>query len=243
MFFLIADILGKGADGIFRGQSQRHYDFRKGERLGKNDHKVDWGKPSKPEWMDQKTYESYPEEIEVREFKAEGKVYVTTFLNDKGYHKKELARIYELRWQVEITLKNIKSTMNMDMLSCKTPEMVIKEIGIHFLAYNFIRVIMAEACSKHDAKPNQISFKGTVQLVNEMMAHFINTGRSRNKKIYDNLLKQIVKNRIGNRAGRIEPRVVKRRRKPFPALNKPRIVEKARLIKKMKKMILRNSCA
>jgi len=193
--------------------------------------------------MDDKTYNTYPDRIGVREFKVAGKIYVTTFSNDKKYHKQELAKIYGLRWQVEINLKSIKSTMNMDMLSCKTPEMVIKEIGIHFLAYNFIRVIMAEACSKYDAHPNQISFKGTVQLLNEMMPYFINASTNKNKRMYTEFLKQIVKNEVGNRPGRIEPRVVKRRRRPFPALNRPRIIEKERLVRKMKKLILKNACS
>lgn len=153
-FFLIADVQAQGADGIFRGQSQRHYDFRKGEFLGKNDRLVYWKKPAKPDWMDKNTYNSYPNQICVREFKVAGKVYVTTFFDEKKYHKKELAKIYELRWQIEINLKSIKSVMNMDMLSCKTPEMVRKEIGIHFLAYNFIRIIIAEACNKHGGLPN-----------------------------------------------------------------------------------------
>jgi hypothetical protein len=193
--------------------------------------------------MDKETYDTYPERIRVREFKVAGKIYVSTFLNEKKYHKKELAKIYELRWQVEINLKSIKSIMNMDMLSCKTPEMVRKEIGIHFLAYNFIRIIMAEACIKHNAMPNQISFKSTVQLLNEIMPHFLNGNVSKNKEMYAELLKQIVRNKVGNRPGRIEPRVVKRRRKPFPALNRPRIVEKRRLMKKIEKIILRNAYA
>ena len=133
--------------------------------------------------------------------------------------------------------------MNMEMLSCKTPEMVRKEIGIHFLAYNFIRIMIAEACSQHDATPNQISFKGTVQLMNNMMPHFLNSNKARNKIMYAELLRKIVKNKVGNRPGRIEPRAVKRRRKPFPALNRPRIFEKEKLMKKIEKMILKSACA
>ena len=155
-FFVMADLKKVGADGIFRGQGQRHYDFRTGVRLGKNDHIVNWKKPQKPEWMSQAEHDAYPEQISVREFKVAGNVYVTTFLNSKKYHKKELAKVYEMRWHVEINLRSIKAIMNMDMLSCKTPEMVRKEIGIHFLAYNFIRVIIAEACTRHNAIPWKI---------------------------------------------------------------------------------------
>lgn len=240
-FFLIADLNKIGADGIFRGQNQRYYDFRMGERLGKNDHIVLWAKPQKPKWMDQRKYDSYPSTIQVREFKVAGNIYVTTFLSYRKYQKKELAKIYERRWEIEINLRSIKDVMNMDMLSCKTPEMVRKEIGIHFLAYNFIRIIMAEACTIHDAIPWKVSFKGSVQLLNEFMPHFLNASPGRNKTMYAEMLFLIVRNEIGNRPGRIEPRLIKQRPKPFPTLNRPRIIEKIRLVKKIKKMILRNA--
>lgn len=240
-FFLMADVMAKGADGIFRGQAQRCYDFRKGKFLGKNNHIVAWDKPKKPEWMTQEAYDAYPNQISVREFKVNGKIYVTTLLEHKKYHKKELAKIYELRWHLEINLKSIKDTMNMDMLSCKSSEMVRKEIGIHFLAYNFIRIIMSEACTEHNAIPNQISFKSTVQLLNKFMPHFINANNEKNQMMYSELLKNIVKNKIGNRPGRIEPRRVKRRPKPFDTLNRPRFIEKAKLERKLQRMISRNA--
>ena len=74
---------------------------------------------------------------------------IVSLLNSKKYHKKELAKIYKLRWHIEINLNSIKTIMRMDMLSCKSPEMVKKEIGVHLLAYNIIRIIIAEACQKH----------------------------------------------------------------------------------------------
>lgn len=240
-FFLIADVLERGADGIFRGQAQRRYDFRKGEALGEKDHIIEWIKPKKPDWMDPETYKSYPDKMRVREFKVSGKIYVTTLLNNKKYNKKEIAKVYEIRWQLEINLKSIKETMGMDMLFCKTPEMVRKEIGIHFLAYNFIRIIIAEACIMYNAIPNQVSFKGTVQLLNKFMPHFINSSNKQNKIMYSELLKNIVKNEIGNRPGRIEPRKVKRRPKPFDTLNRPRFIEKAKLERKLERMLAKTA--
>ena len=127
------------------------------------------------------------------------------------------------------------------MLSSKTPAMVEKEIGIHFLAYNFIRIIMAEACARHDAIPWKISFKGAVQLLTEFMSHFLNSSGRKNKKLYSEMLALIVKNKIGNRPGRIEPRVIKQRHKPFPTLKRQRSVEKERLLKKLKKRISKNA--
>ena len=240
-FFLMADLNKICADGIFRGQAQRHYDFRTGERLGKNDHIVFWRKPKKPTWMNQKKYDSYPNQLQVREFKVAGNVYVTTFLDNKKYHRKELSKIYERRWEIEINLRSIKAIMSMDMLSCKTPDMVRKEIGIHFLAYNFIRIIMAEACVMHNTIPWKISFKGAVQLLDEFMPQFLNSSKRKNKMLYDEMLILIVKNKVGNRPGRIEPRVIKQRPKPFPTMNKPRTIEKERLMRKIKKMILKNA--
>lgn len=241
-FFVMLDLKKQGADGIFRGQSQRHYDFRKGKRLGKNDHVVKWKKPTKPEWMDSVEYESYPVELEIREFKVAGNIYVTTFLAKK-YPRKELAKIYELRGQVELNLRSIKAIMNMDMLSCKTPEMIQKEIGIHFLAYNFIRIIICEACVHHDGIPWKISFKGTVQLVNQFMPYFLGSSTKKNKMLYGELLNLIVKNRIGNRPGRFEPRVLKQRPKAFPTLKRARRIEKLRLKRKIDKRIARYAAA
>ena len=131
--------------------------------------------------------------------------------------------------------------MSMDMLSCKTPDMARKEIGIHFLAYNFIRIIMAEACAQYHAIPNKISFKGAVQLLNKFMPHFINATNKKNQIMYAELLKNIVKNKIGNRPGRVEPRRVKRRPKPFDTLNRPRFIEKAKLERKLQRLISRNA--
>lgn len=232
-YFLMADLLAKGADGLFQAQSQRNYDFRTGKPLGKKDHIVTWSKPIRPFWMDTATYESYPVQIEVREFKVNERVYVTTLLNDKKYNKQELAALYVLRWQVEVNLRSIKSTMQMDMLSCKSPEMVKKEVGIHFLAYNLIKIMIAEACSKCLLHPNEISYKGTIQLLNKFMPYFLGS----RKNLYANLLQEIVKNRVRNRLGRIEPRAVKRRRKPFPLLHKQRDLVKKKLLRKCERAL------
>ena len=241
-FFFFIDLLERGAYGLCRAQGQRHYDFRKGEFLGRKDHIMEWRKPVKPDWMSEEVYQACPDKIKVRELKVNGDVYVTTLLKHKKYHKNELAMLYKMRWQIELTLRNIKSVMKMDMLSCKTPEMVRKEIGMHFLAYNLIRVIIAEACAQTSLHPtHQISFKGTLQLLIQFMPHFLHSAVNKDNNLYKNFLKQVVKNKIGNRSGRMEPRVVKRRRKPFPLLHKQRSVEIARLLRKREKIILKQA--
>lgn len=230
-FFFMADFLMKQADAICAAQRQRRYDFRKGKSLGKNDHVVEWSKPRKPNTMSQEEYDKYPDQIKVREFKVKGVIYVTTFLNHKKYPKKELAHIYKMRWHIEINLNSIKNIMNMCTLSCKSPEMVRKEIGIHFLAYNLIRILIAEACMKHDCNPSNISFKGAVQLLNEFIPRF----SEKNTRLYEKLLFLITKNKVGNRPGRIEPRLVKSRPKPFKRLQNPRNIEREKILEKVKK--------
>ena len=132
----------------------------------------------------------------------------------------------------------------MDQLSCKTPSMVKKEIAAHMLGYNIIRIIMAEACSQHQANPNKISFKGTVQLLNQFMPRFLGVKESERASIYRALLSTVILNKIGDRPGRVEPRAVKRRRKSFPALNNSRKVERNKIITKRKDQhYLQDACA
>ncbi len=242
-FFVMHDLIAKGADGLFRGHSQRRYDFEAEVHLDKKDHVIWWEKPRRPEWMDKKTYDLYPKKIQIREFKVNGNIYVTTLLDHKKCHRKELAKIYERRWEIEVNLRHIKSTMSMDFLVCKTPEMVKKEIGIHFLAYNCIRAIMVEACKKHDELPWRISFKGSLQLINNWLPMLLNAGQKACKNMYAQLLKLIAKNKVGNRPGRIEPRAVKKRGNGHSRLNQPRAVEKERLKKQLEKRISENEAA
>jgi len=202
--------------------------------LGGKEHIVEWEKPTKPKWMDQETYDRYPKKIALREFKVHGKVYVTTLLDYKKHHKKEIAALYKLRWQVEINLRSLKSVLNMDHLLCKTPEMVRKEIAAHMLGYNCMRIIMAEACRLYEAEPNAVSFKGSVQLLNQFMPRFLGVKASKRSDIYRILLSKIVLNTVGDRPGRVEPRVVKRRRKPFPTLNVTRQTERNKILRKRK---------
>lgn len=236
-YFLLADLAILGADGIFKGHAQRKYDFRQGEKRGKKDHVTYWKKPQKPDWMDKKTYQNYPSTLRIREFKVDGAVYVTTFFNAKQYPKRELAKIYKLRWHIEINLKSIKSTMMMDKLSCKTPEMVRKEIGIHFLAYNIIRILIAEAGQRSGVHPREISCKGAIQLLHSFMPFFMSSTSKENERLYARMLSLMVKNKIGNRPGRFEPRRIKQRGRLFKFLNQPRHIEKIKLKKKIERKI------
>lgn len=228
-FFLIAMLVKMGVDVILPIHSARDCDFRFGKRLGKKDHIAQWIKPIKPEWMDQETYDNMPGNISIREisikrcrkgFRAKERIIVTTFL-DPGYvSKNDLDQLYTCRWWIELDLRSIKDTLQMNILRGKTPQMVHKEIWAHLLAYNMIRKIMAEAAYFYDKKPRELSFKLALHVIKSFRESGILSVSD--KKIYVALLKSIVRKRIGNRPGRQEPRMVKRRPKAFPRLQKSR---------------------
>src|SRR5207302_7742503 len=162
----------RGVAGVFRMHQRRKYDFRRGCRLGVEDHVVRWTKPSRPEWMDEALYAQLPAELTIRElrvkvhragFRVEELVLVTTLLDAQEYPKEEVADLYLKRWNIELDLRSIKDVLQMDVLRCKTPEMVQKEIWMHLLAYNLIRGVAAKAAAAHDKQPRHLSFKGALQ--------------------------------------------------------------------------------
>lgn len=217
-YFLIAMLMDKGVDILFQQHATRKTDFRKGQKLGTRDHIACWKKPKKrPGWMSQQDYDAFSNELCVREFKAGKKTLVTTLLSDKHAPKKELASLNKQRWHIELDLRNIKTTLGMETLSCKTPTMNEKEMWVYFLAYNLIRLMMAEAALYSQLMPRQLSFKHTLQIWLIWNKQF-----SPNDDHTGTLLIMIAQIRVGNRPDRIEPRAIKRRPKPFALLMKPR---------------------
>ena len=219
-YFLIADLLARGVDVLFEQHGARHTDFRKGERLGTRDHRVHWTRPAaRPDWMSLEEYRRYPREITVREVKVGKKVLVTTLLAPRKTPKAALKALYFQRWHVELDLRNIKTTLGMEALRCKTPDMCEKELWVYLLAYNLIRLLMAEAALQAGVLPRQLSFKHTLQIwVAWSQRQFLSNANEDTATLF--LL--IAGIRVGNRPGRLEPRAVKRRPKPFPLLDKPR---------------------
>jgi hypothetical protein len=220
-YFLLCELVRAGADGVFEqhGARKRCTDFSQGERLGVRDHLIVLAKPKKPEWMSQYEYEQAPATLTVRELQAGGKILVTTFLCPKEAPKGVLKALYRQRWHVELDLRNIKTTLGMEQLRCKTPEMAIKELWVYLLAYNLIRLLMAQAALLADQIPRQLSFKHTVQL---WIVWQQRAGNTSDAVAIHALLVLIAQPRVGLRPGRIEPRARKRRPKPFPLLTQPR---------------------
>ena len=219
-YFLIATLQAAGVEVLFEQHGARITDFRRGQQLGKRDHLVCWSKPtSRPQWMTQEHYETFPDELSVREVKVDGQILVTTMLDHRRVRKAELSRLYGLRWNVELDLRNIKTTLGMDVLSCQTPQMNEKEMWVHLLAYNLIRLLMAQAALDAGVHPRKLSFKHTVQMWTEWTSQRLPSNPARHNATLFRLIAQL---KVGNRPERIEPRARKRRPKPYPWLKVPR---------------------
>lgn len=225
----IALLQQRGVDVVFRKHQRRHSDFRRGKRLGKHDHLITWQKPKqRPSWMDRETFDALPEELALREIKftiiEKGKrskeiILITTLLDADVFIKEELAELYNIRWQAEIDLRSLKSVMEMDVLRCKTPEMVRKEVSTHLLAYNLVRTVIVKAAEAYKRRPHTVSFKGAMQTINSFRDYMLMDLTS---NWYTELLKAIAYHEVGDRPGRYEPRARKRRPKQYKLLQIPR---------------------
>jgi hypothetical protein len=239
-YWVIAALLERGVDVVTRLHQSRKGDFRRGRRIGREDHIVTWTKPtSVPEWMSRAEYDEMPAQISIRELRVrvtdkaervQKLVIVTTLLDAKTYPAAELGGLYRKRWHAELDLRSLKSNMKMDVLRTKSPEMVRKEIATHLMAYNLIRGLMAEAARVENIEPRTLSFMGAVHTVRSFEeSHLYDSAKI--KADLPRLLELIGGKRLEDRPDRHEPRAVKRRPKPHPRLTMPR--------RKAKKLISR----
>lgn len=219
-YFVIALIKAQGADVLFQQHQRRLTDFRKGQRLGTRDHVVVWKKPKIcPGWMRREQYDAFPDSLDIREVKVKSKVLVTTLLCATKVPKKALGELYASRWNIELDLRNLKTTLGMERLHCKTPAMNEKELWVYLLAYNLIRLLMTESAKQTDMLPRLLSFKHSLQL---WLAWSRGGSPGFEEAHLCILYGLIAQQRVGNRPGRVEPRALKRRPKPYPLLMKPR---------------------
>lgn len=234
-WFDIALLQQRGVDVVVRKHQLRATDFRRGTRLGRDDHLVRWHKPARPAWMSPAEYAALPEELVLREvrvrvaqrgFRTRSLVVVTTLLDPIAYAAGAIAELYRRRWQAELHLRSLKTVLQMNHLRCKTPARVRNEFRMHLLAYNLIRQAMAMAALQSGAEPWQISFKGALQTLNSYLPMLCS--RVSVAEWCDALLGAIAAHRVGNRPDRCEPRLVKQRPKPYKHLREPRANYKRR---------------
>jgi hypothetical protein len=218
-YFLVARLQALGVDILFEQHGSRVTDFRHGKRLGVRDHQACWIKPKKrPTWMSREEHRAAPSRLTVREVKVGTRVLVTT-LSHRTVSKRELNSLYQRRWNIELDFRNIKTTLGLDVLSCKTPQMCEKEMWVYLLAYNLIRLLMAQAALQSAIHPRQLSFKHTVQVWTEWVTRGLACEGSTNAQI---LFQTIAQLRVAKRPGRLEPRARKRRPKSYQWLKVPR---------------------
>jgi Transposase DDE domain len=236
----------RGIDSVTRLHHCRLADFRRGKRLGKGDHIVEWRRPGRIRSIDWQTLKLLPERLTIREtyvqvqqpgFRSRSMIVITTLLDAAAVTASDLANLYRARWNAELDLRSLKQTMQMDILRCKTPELVRKEIWAHILAYNLVRTIMAQAAANHDIEPRTISFKGAVQTL-EAFQPLIDTQRELDRAhrlhVYLKLLDAVATHRVADRPNRFEPRQRKRRQKKYDRMMKPRNQLKREILKRVR---------
>jgi hypothetical protein len=242
-FMMIALLLSQGTQVCARKHHLRHSDFRRGRRLGKYDHLIVWTRPQRPTWMDPGTYALIPETLTLREIRynivepgrrTRTMDVITTLTDADEYTKEDIAELYGFRWNSELDIRSIKDSLNLGHVRCKSPEMVGREVWTTLLGYNLIRTTAASAALLHDRQPRQISFTSACQYVlsSWMLMSCGLFDSSASFALCALLLEQIASCEVGNRPGRLEPRVLKRRRHRYKLMQQPRHVLRSKLRKK-----------
>jgi hypothetical protein len=227
-YFLICELRDRGIDFVARAQYQR-VGSQVVESRPDGDILV-WQRPNKPRGMTGEQYRRYPETLRMRQVAVDARdknnraeqFYVITTILDASIDGEQIGDLYERRWEGEVDIRSIKATMQMDILRCKTPEMVRKEIWAHLLAYNLLRTAMAVAASANDLEPRQVSFKGAKQALTAFAPKIEAARPERRAALIDAMLTVMAYHRVGDRPGRWEPRARKRRPKPGARLTQPR---------------------
>lgn len=238
----IAWMVGRGVDSVFGLHGHRTADFRCGRRLGPDDHLITWRKPTqRPDWLSPEEFAEMPAELTLRQlrvrvdvpgFRPRSLVVVTTLIDPRQFSRDDIAELYRHRWHAELDLRSIKTVMQMDVLRCKTPEMIRKEIWAHGLAYNLLRTVMCEAATNQCCPPRELSFKGTLQLLNSFYQQIVIADPSQLEALCATMLTALGQHRVGNRPNRYEPRKRKRAAKPYPPMKQTRAAERKQCLQK-----------
>jgi hypothetical protein len=242
--WILADVLGRGADGVFRLHAHRSRDggstsSRLARRLGRCDNLVVWKRPERPDWMDPASYDAVPKELSVRivwrrleipGFRTQEIEIVTTLLDAEAYPAQEVVTLYRRRWQAEMNVRALKTVMAMEHLWCKTPAMVRKEVYAHLLAYNLVRAALARGAVAAGERPERLSFARTRGLLTEMRGLLLWSEGEFRARVVRALEQAVGRGRLVDRPDRVEPRAVKRGAKPYPRLRQTRQAARQRLL-------------
>lgn len=236
-YMMFALFQRQGVDVCTRISASRIVDFRQGKRLGKYDRLVTWKRPQRPSWMSKEQYESIPETMELRMVKyslsCQGRrsktiTAVTTLVDHEGYPKEEIAELYSHRWNVELDIRQIKQTLNIDHFRCKSPEMVERELWTTLLGYNLVRKMICEAATFGGVLPRRLSFTRCCAHLLELRLWLMDTTQF--LKVLLRYLSRLV---VPDRPGRFEPRVIKRRLHRYPFMKEPRKILRQKQMRKL----------
>jgi hypothetical protein len=226
---LLAQCLERNLHAVFRVKGIRRSDFRCGKRLSRNERLVQWRKPcptaktvSAQEWAllpEVLTLRLVRCQMNIPGFRTRQVIVVTTLLDSQKYPPEALSQLYFRRWAMELSLRNLKTTLQMDQLSCKNPENLQREIRMHFLIHNLVRRLMLEAARRHRVPLERVSFAGSLAAARRYGEALLQTRSQRQRQaLLDELFATLATDLVPERPGRREPRAVKRRPKPYPLL-------------------------
>lgn len=233
---VMARLHQRGVHFIGRPHQSRKMDFRRGRKLGRDERVQTCRKPRwqpKASQLDKDQWEALPEQLELRIIRSYGpdrqgnrqtRYVVTTLLDPCRYPAQEVSSLYLHRWEIELRFRDIKTTMGMEMLRTKSPEMIHREVLMNMIVYNLIRLLILKAANAHGISPRRISFKGALQVLGECRVEFkalANRPGIRGERVA-NLWSRIAERLLDDRPGRNEPRRVKRRPKCTRWMQKPR---------------------
>jgi hypothetical protein len=230
----LAWLQAHGVHAVCRVNRARRVDLRQGARLGRHDRLMVWRRPKDVNLARiREQPEDLPETLTVRvvrittecrrAFRKRRIEIVTTLLDPVAYPREALGELYRDRWLAELNLRSLKTTLGMDVLRCRSPEMVRKELAVFHVVYNLIRILMMQAARVHDVDPQRLSFAGTRQRLLAWLPRWIATrGHATHTRLLTQLLADIAADTLPHRPNRHEPRAIKRRRKSSPYLVHPR---------------------
>jgi hypothetical protein len=230
---LVAQCLRRDVQAVFRVRGKVRSDFRRGRRLSKNERLVCWSKSrQRPRTIHRREWKQLPDQLTLRlvrcvlnvpGFRTRRVTLATTLLDSVQFPPAALSRLYLRRWTMELTLRNLKGTLQMDHLSCKNPNNLEREIRLHFLLHNLVRRMMLEAARRHHVRLDRISFAGSLAAARRYGEALLQArSKKRRAQLLDEFFRVIAFDLVPERPGRREPRAVKRRPKPYPRLMRHR---------------------
>jgi hypothetical protein len=229
-FMMLAILKLQGVDACTRLHPCRDNKFCRTQKLGEHDYLVTWTRPPRPAWMSPELYERIPQTLTLREVefnvhvpaRTETITVITTLTDPEAFPAEDIAELFGCRWNVELDIRALKQPLKLDHVLCKTPAMVRRHLWVTLLAYNLIRKVTACAAAVHNKRPRQLGFTMACQTILSSY-RLLGTGACKDPRQYwQAALKRIAENEVANRPGRIEPRVLKRRRHHYPLMTRPR---------------------